>query len=86
MSDSPLLTDALPRGAHRVIWWMLKNQKREDGVPTGEIEIGWRERVRNDLKISDVALWKIEKQLKAQGVIEGHPWARAVRLRAEIFN
>lgn len=83
---SPLLSDALPRGAHRLVWWLLLNQEKDErGVPTGVVPGGWRERACKELDITKVSLWRMQKYLRQHKIIEGAHFSRAVRIRGEAF-
>lgn len=84
---NPLWGNELQRGAHRLIWWLLAHQARDQyGTPNGVVEPGWREQAREDLGVSDVALWKMEKQLKNARVIICPRHARKLVIRGEAFQ
>lgn len=82
----PICAARLTALDHKVIWWLLANQERKDGEPTGVIPKGWRVRAMADLDIPDVTLWRIMKRLTREKVVIAGKYDRAVRINGEAFT
>ncbi len=82
-----LYSDELPRGAHRLLWWLLAHQEKDDrGIATGIVPSGWRDKAIKELSTSRVSLWRMQSRLRDAKIIEFHPRAREVRILGEAFN
>lgn len=83
----PLYEKPLRLHDHRLLWWLLANQSKDErGIPTGLVAGGWRERALKDLGIQRPQLWLAEGRLKKAGVIEAEKNQRSLRINGSAFE